>query len=134
MSLFKWLKSLWDNNENYTDTINGRNSEKKIQKCIYVALPPKNKDINQNDFIVVAPSNVPQWVLFKCPCKCGHVITLSMSLKKNPRWRVHVEKDGSPSLYPSVRQLNGCLSHFWVKNGKILWCVDTGKLYTKNTL
>lgn len=134
MKLTKWLKSFWGNNENDSDVINDRNSDKTFLKCSYVSLPPQNKDINKNDFIVVAPSNVPKWALFKCPCKCGHVITLSLSLKKNPRWRVYVEKDGSPSLYPSVRQLSGCLSHFWVKNGKILWCVDTGKPYTKNTI
>lgn len=51
MSLFKWLKSFWDNSEIDTDIINDRNSEKKFLKCNYVSLPPQNKDINQNDFI-----------------------------------------------------------------------------------
>ncbi len=82
--------------------------------------------------MVVAPSNQPKWALFQCPCNCGHIITLAMSPNKTPRWRVQKEKDGSPSLSPSVRQLNGCLSHFWIKSGVVHWCSDTGRPYSES--
>ncbi|MEG0619333.1 MAG: DUF6527 family protein [Bacilli bacterium] len=26
------------------------------------------------------------------------------------------------NLYPSVFLKKGCKSHFWIKNGKIIWC------------
>lgn len=129
MSLFKRFKEFWANSINKSAFINANESKKQFYACEYLESPPLNKDIFGNNFIVVAPNKVPKWALFQCPCNCGHVITLNLSPKKNPRWGVHIEKDGSPSLFPSVRQITGCLSHFWIKNGKVFWCYDTGKQY-----
>ncbi|MBK7362086.1 MAG: hypothetical protein IPJ01_07260 [Micavibrio sp.] len=88
--------------------------------------PPKNENISEQDFYYVAPSNKPKWALFKCPCGCGDVITLSMQPVHRPFWRLQETASRRPSLYPSVWRDKGCMSHFWLKDGRIFWVHDTG--------
>jgi hypothetical protein len=57
----------------------------------------------------------------KCPCGCGDVIQLSLSMTSRPRWQV-TGLDQEPTLNPSVHRTTGCRSHFFVCSGKILWC------------
>jgi hypothetical protein len=47
--------------------------------------------------------------------------------KRSPRWRVAIDWFDRPTLEPSVWQTDGCYSHFWVKQGRIVWTPDTGK-------
>ncbi|MBZ0188621.1 MAG: hypothetical protein K8F91_20415, partial [Candidatus Obscuribacterales bacterium] len=44
----------------------------------------------------------------------------------SPSWRVDTSDEGLPTVHPSVRQIQGCLSHFWLKEGEIDWCLDSG--------
>ena len=63
------------------------------------SLPPKMPIRS----IVVAIEDEEIWCVgLKCPCGCGYTIEIS--------------------LFPSVFLKKGCKSHFWIKNGKILWC------------
>lgn len=39
---------------------------------------------------------------------------------------VHLDWLRRPSVTPSVRQLNDCGCHFWIKSGRIQWCSDSG--------
>lgn len=58
----------------------------------------------------------------RCPCGCGDRIELIILKEARPRWDVSVNKAGEPSLRPSVWRKSGCRSHFWVREGRILWC------------
>lgn len=88
---------------------------------------PKAEKMKKGDLIVVGVEGKYQkWAYFKCPCDCGNQLRLSLSPKDRPAWRVDVSDDGIASIHPSVRQTNGCYSHFWLKNGEIDWCWDTG--------
>jgi glycyl-tRNA synthetase beta chain len=31
-------------------------------------------------------------------------------------------KDGKPTISPSILRLRGCKSHFFIRNGQVLWC------------
>lgn len=88
--------------------------------------PPRNEDISKQDFYFVATSNKPKWTLFKCPCGCGDVITLSMQPAHRPSWRLQETSSRRPTLYPSVWRDKGCMSHFWLKDGRVFWVHDTG--------
>ncbi|WP_368356434.1 DUF6527 family protein [Acidithiobacillus ferruginosus] len=68
----------------------------------------------------------PKWALFKCPCRCGDVVTLSLQPVHRPHWRLTRTLTGRPTLYPSVWRDKGCLSHFWLRDGRVSWCADTG--------
>lgn len=88
---------------------------------------PKAATVKTGDLIIVGVEGEYQkWAYFKCPCGCGNQLRLSLSAKDNPCWRVDVTEEGVASIHPSVRQINGCFSHFWLKEGEIDWCHDTG--------
>lgn len=129
MKFFNWLLSLWSDSPPNSAKKNRTSAPKILQSFEVVKAPPPNSEIPFGKFLVVMPLKEPKWALFKCPCGCDHVITLSLSKMRNPHWKVTRNRDNYPTLYPSVRQLNGCLSHFWVKNGEVYWCPDTGKKF-----
>lgn len=82
---------------------------------------PKNDEVGERDFIIVVFQNKPLWALFRCPCGCHHVISLSLQKIHNPSWRVHKNLSNRPTLFPSVWQIKGCQSHFWIKDGRVYW-------------
>lgn len=57
---------------------------------------------------------------------------LSLSKSTRPRWSVTIDRLGRPTLQPSVRQVAGCYSHFWVRRGAVEWCGDTGRAWTSD--
>lgn len=59
---------------------------------------------------------------FHCPCGCGDVLEIALLEGAQPRWQLHVDHRGRPTLSPSVWRNDGCRSHFWVKKGKVHWC------------
>lgn len=76
-------------------------------------------------YLVVGRSG-PKWAIFLCPCGCGERVLLSLSRERRPRWSVDVDWLGRPTFSPSVRQTDGCVSHYWVRKGHVEWCWDSG--------
>jgi hypothetical protein len=93
----------------------------------WVDRSPSNAEVKERILYCVLSQNIARWALFRCPCNCGHVITLSLQTAHNPRWRISKGRQGHPTLYPSIWRNAGCLSHFWVDDGRIVWCEDTGQ-------
>jgi len=91
-----------------------------------VASPPPNDSVRPGVFFRVMRNDQPKWALFLCPCGCRSVVTLSLQLAHRPHWTVRESKNRRPSMRPSVWRDIGCLSHFWVEDGRIYWCGDTG--------
>lgn len=91
-----------------------------------VTKTPLNASVGDRDFIEVDYQGKPLWVLFRCPCGCGKVISLSLQNIHNPSWIVKKSRSGRPTLYPSVWQNKGCYSHFWIEDGRVYWCKNTG--------
>lgn len=88
--------------------------------------PPNNENVKGKTFYCVFSASQPKWVLFRCPCGCGNVITLSLQHSHQPHWILKKSKNNRPLLYPSVWRDTGCLSHFWIQDGRVYWCTDTG--------
>lgn len=73
--------------------------------------------------LVLTRDDGDDWsVGMRCPCGCGDKIELMILREARPRWDISVNKAGKPSLHPSVWRKSGCESHFWVRDGRILWC------------
>lgn len=87
---------------------------------------PASHELGQGQAVVVGPAEAPKWLTFHCPCGCGVPFLLSLSRTRRPRWTVVADRRGRPTVSPSVRRLDGCRSHFWIREGRIDWCVDTG--------
>ncbi|WP_433995110.1 DUF6527 family protein [Afipia massiliensis] len=64
--------------------------------------------------------------MFRCPCGCGDMISLPMQPPHNPRWRLSLSAAGRATLSPSVWRNKGCMSHFWIRDGRVYWTRDTG--------
>jgi hypothetical protein len=107
-------------------------SDKKVEPPVFfravsvVDKPPKNEEVVERDFYFVLSANRPKWSLFKCPCGCGDVITLSLQSAHRPHWRLEKVESEHPTLHPSIWRDKGCMSHFWLKGGRVFWCHDTG--------
>lgn len=72
--------------------------------------------------LVLLEDNGENWsVGFRCPCGCGDVIELFLLPEVKPRWDIEIDARRHPSLSLSVWKATGCKSHFWVKQGKIIW-------------
>lgn len=89
---------------------------------------PSPEKIKPNVVVIVGNSKFQKWACFKCPDGCGETILLSLSQSRRPRWTVTADWMGRPTIHPSIRQLDGCKSHFWVKQGKVKWCSDSSGL------
>lgn len=87
---------------------------------------PSNDVVGPKQFIEVIYKDVPRWAIFKCPCSCGNTISLPLQRPHSPLWRVTESRAGRPTLHPSVWQNKGCMSHFWIEDGRVSWCGDSG--------
>lgn len=115
-----------DDKEATSDRPREQLPEVVFRKLTIVDKTPGNSSIGGADFIEVVYEGVPRWALFRCPCSCGTVISLPLQQHHRPRWTVSVSADGRPILHPSVWQNKGCMSHFWITDGRVFWCDNSG--------
>jgi len=99
----------------------------RFESLLVMDKTPSNDSVEEGKFILVIYKRMHHWALFRCPCGCGHVISLSLQKIQRPNWSVQKSKNGRPTLYPSVWQNQGCHSHFWIADGVVFWCGSTGK-------
>ena len=57
---------------------------------------------------------------FICPCGCKERIELNLVDDVRPYWQI--SGDDRVSIKPSVNKRDGCKSHFFITNGKVIWC------------
>ncbi len=73
--------------------------------------------------LVLARDGSEDWCVgMLCPCGCGRTIELLVFREARPNWRLTIDAERRPTLYPSVWLKDGCCSHFWVRDGAIVWC------------
>ncbi|MFO0607737.1 MAG: DUF6527 family protein [Polyangiales bacterium] len=60
-------------------------------------------------------------LVLRCPDGCGDTLSVNLDPRAGAAWRLYDEAAGL-SVFPSVRRLGGCRSHFIVWRGRILWC------------
>ena len=132
--MFNFLQKIYDfffpgkTPARYQEDISRNTIEPKLhyKSLMVVSKAPANVAIGDDQFIAMIYENNPYWAMFKCPCGCGTVISLSLQKIHRPSWTVEKTKAGRPSLYPSVWQNKGCCSHFWIKDGRVHWCGNSG--------
>ncbi|WP_130624960.1 DUF6527 family protein [Klebsiella pneumoniae] len=72
--------------------------------------------------LVLAREDNEDWaVAFRCPCGCGRRLELLLIKEATPNWSISIGKGGKPSLHPSIWLKGGCKSHFWLRDGKVIW-------------
>jgi hypothetical protein len=56
-----------------------------------------------------------------CPCGCHEIIHISLLANESPSWRLYFNTRNEPTLEPSIWRKHGCKSHFFIRNGRIVW-------------
>jgi len=92
-----------------------------------VADHPSQAVLETGVIYVVGGAGYSKWAYLRCPTGNGDVIQLSLQPKHRPRWDVTKDWLGRATVHPSVRQTEGSYAHFWIINGAVQWCEDTGK-------
>lgn len=82
------------------------------------ALPDK---LPRRDLVLVRDDGDDWSVGLLCPCGCGTRLEMMVLKGVRPRWDVTIDRQGRPTLHPSVWLRTGCRSHFWIRQGKIVW-------------
>lgn len=76
----------------------------------------------ENSLYLVGENKTYWKAALVCPCGCGDLIQLALDPTGHPRWLVSVNNKMVATLKPSVHRKVGCMSHFFVRDGKIIWC------------
>jgi len=79
-------------------------------------------DALQRRRLYVIGTGAPWSAAFLCPCGCGETIHVSLLPNDYPTWTLRFDRDGLPTLSPSVWRTAGCRSHFFLRQGAIEWC------------
>ena len=107
----------------YIDRFRGR---KRFRLAtVRCAMFPKAALVADRSLYVTEARRLRKWASFRCPGRCGKIVRLQLTGTQSPRWTVTTDWLGRSTLMPSVRQLNACRCHFWVRQGCIDWCADT---------
>lgn len=73
--------------------------------------------------VALARDDGEDWsVGMNCPCGCGQRLELMVLPGVKPRWDFFQNSKGHVTLHPSVWLTAGCKSHFWIRDGKVIWC------------
>jgi hypothetical protein len=104
--IVKWLASFFGNEVGY-------------QVEIYEDLPD---NFEQNTLYLIGENNNFWQAAMLCPCNCGDLIQLTLGTKGKPRWQVNLNNKKQPTVKPSVHRKVNCKSHFFLKDGKVIWC------------
>jgi Family of unknown function (DUF6527) len=77
-----------------------------------------------NTLYVVNDDGFLEQAAMLCPCGCQRTLHMNLLPDDRPCWRLTQHADGTASLFPSVWRQKDCGSHFWFREGKVIWCVD----------
>jgi hypothetical protein len=72
--------------------------------------------------MIMLDDDGPYAIGFSCPCGCGERIELTLMEGVSPRWDLITDEMNRPTLKPSIYKQSGCRSHFWIREGIIIWC------------
>lgn len=86
-----------------------------VEGDLFPARVPKRR-------LVLLDDDGPYAAAMLCPCGCGENIELTLMKGVRPRWDLRVNAQDRPTLYPSVWRQSGCYSHFWLSEGRVVWC------------
>lgn len=73
------------------------------------------------DCAVVERAGTQRQLVMCCPDSCGEILSINLDPRTGPAWRLYKGK-GAWSLFPSIDKSTGCLSHFILWRGRVLWC------------
>lgn len=89
-------------------------------KTVYVADTPER--LASETIYIVGENNHYWCAAMLCPCGCGDGVFLSLVEEDYPSWKCKVDRTQRVTLVPSVWRTAGCRSHYFVRQGRVIWC------------
>jgi hypothetical protein len=77
--------------------------------------------ILERTIFILKEDIVADSIAFKCPCGCKEDIYLNLLPDADPCWTWSGLSARKISIYPSVWRRVGCKSHFFIRDGKVIW-------------
>jgi hypothetical protein len=84
------------------------------------ALPKKLK---RRVLYIVQEDGFDEQAAMICPCGCGEVLHMNLLPDERPCWTLTTHDDRTVTLAPSVWRKKKCGSHFFLRRGRIQWCL-----------
>lgn len=78
--------------------------------------------LKRRTLYVVQEDGYREQAAMLCPCGCGRVLHMNLLPDERPCWTLTMHGNGTATLHPSVWRKKDCGSHFWFRNGRVLWC------------
>jgi len=79
------------------------------------------KSLKKKRIYVLLEDGEPWEARFLCPCGCGDALDLSLLADDHPTWTAKSGINRRATLHPSIWRKAGCLSHFFIRDGKVIW-------------
>lgn len=79
-------------------------------------------DLKRRYLYVVQEDGFEEQAAMLCPCGCGRVLHMNLLPDTRPCWRLTKHANGRATLHPSVWRKKDCGSHFWLREGRVIWC------------
>jgi len=98
-----------------------RGTRPHFHEVIYVASALDVSAIKPHQIAIVDDRGALKWALVPCPCQCGELIHACLMRSRNPHWDLSLDSDGYATLSPSLWRSSGCRSHFFIRNGRLIW-------------
>lgn len=77
--------------------------------------------VSKNTIYLVGENENYWCVILQCPCGCQDSIHLNLIDKIRPRWKVDLTNKKGVTLSPSINKKKGCKSHFFIREGDVVW-------------
>jgi len=124
-SLVKYIKELFDKDEEETPSVQSSNEMKPdtYDNGFYTFITVDDvPDIVEARKVYVVGENKREWLaVLECPCGCKDIIQLNLLKDAEPNWRVMYHKSNRISIFPSIRRIRSCYSHFTITKGRLRW-------------
>lgn len=101
----KWLLNLFKTERPYTAMFVGDTPDKLDYRIIYI--------IENEGYCWKA--------VMICPCGCKKILHMNLIKDYHPSWKFEINKKKIITLHPSINRMVGCRSHFFIREGKIIW-------------
>lgn len=81
---------------------------------------PSLEELHSGTVLVEIRGGHLKWAHLQCP-KCGDHIQLPLA--GSDRWAIKVDLFRRPTLSPSIWEQTSCGAHFFVRKGRLEWCL-----------
>ncbi len=113
LTAWRWLLRLF---------IGGRYEQKSKPYRTVIADEELPAQLVANTLYVVDDDGFLEQAAMLCPCGCSRILHMNLLPDERPFWQLTQHPDGTATLNPSVWRKKDCGSHFWFRQGQVIWC------------